>query len=264
VQIHSLIDAAGIADGAGILAQLKAEAARTESAVLETAEFIEWSPEVADESEASNLRWILEAAELLDSAPLAAHVVKERGPDHWHGEHVEHLVSLVHAMAGSRLIAQEDVTRFAGEVADAIRLELAEQVEDGDWYGAIGLYENLEEIPGGSLSGPPLEALVECALDALHLVAGEDESLFDAHPLDMLLQFLFDQGYEAGADDESAEDFATVQKLVDRFAKLRKVPRFAPRQETAAPGPCSDEERDREVITELMKGLRDPDITPGV
>ncbi|MET8291134.1 hypothetical protein ABZV80_38925 [Streptomyces sp. NPDC005132] len=74
--------------------------------------------------------------------------------------------------------------------------------------------------------------------------------------------FLFDQGYEGGADDESAEDFATVQKLVDRFAKLRKVPRFAPRQETAAPGPYSDEERDREVITELMKGLRDPDITP--
>ncbi|MFE1293902.1 hypothetical protein [Streptomyces sp. NPDC058731] len=27
----------------------------------------------------------------------------ERGPDHWHGEH---LVGLVHAMAGSRLIAQ--------------------------------------------------------------------------------------------------------------------------------------------------------------
>jgi DNA polymerase III delta prime subunit len=264
VQIHSLIDAAGTADGAGILAQLKAEAARTESAVLETAEFVEWSPEVAYESETSNLQWILEAAELLGSAPLAAHVVKERGPDHWYGEHVEHLVSLVRAMACSRLIAREDVARFAGEVADAIRLELAEQVEDGDWYGAIGLYENLGEIPGGSLSGPPLEALVECALEALHLVAGEDASLFDAHPLETLLQFLFDQGYEGGADDESAEDFATVQKWVDRFPKLRKVPRFAPRQETAAPGPYSDKERDREVITELMKGLRDPDITPGV
>lgn len=88
--------------------------------------------------------------------------------------------------------------------------------------------------------------------------------MFDARPLDMLLQFLFDQGYEGGADDESAEDFDTVQKLVDRFAKLRKVPRFAPRQETAAPGPYSDEERDREVVTELMKGLRDPDITSGV
>ncbi|MFD7324273.1 hypothetical protein ACFV9D_24780 [Streptomyces sp. NPDC059875] len=261
-QIHSLIDAAGMADGAGILAQLKAEAARTESAVLETAEFVEWSHEVADESEASNLQWILEAAELLDSAPLAAHVVKEAGPDHWHGEHVEHLVSLVHAMEGSRLIAQEDVARIAGEVADAIRLELAEQVEHGDWYGAISLYENLEEIPGDSLSGPPLEALVECALDALHLVA-EDGSLFDAQPLDMLLQFLFDQGYEGGADDESAEDFATVQKLVDRFAKLRDLPRFVPRRETAAPGPYSNEERDREVITELMKGLREPDITRG-
>jgi hypothetical protein len=29
-----------------------------------------------------------------------------RGPDRWNGEHVEDLVSLVHAMAGSRLIAQ--------------------------------------------------------------------------------------------------------------------------------------------------------------
>nr|WSZ13512.1 hypothetical protein OH837_09365 [Streptomyces canus] len=69
VQIHSLIEAAGMA--AGILAQLKAEAAWTESAVLETSEYVEWSPEVADESEMSNLQWILEAAELLDSAPLA-------------------------------------------------------------------------------------------------------------------------------------------------------------------------------------------------
>ncbi|WP_234433409.1 restriction endonuclease [Streptomyces sp. NRRL WC-3549] len=262
VQIHSLIDAAEMADGAGILAQLKAEAARTESAVLETAEFVEWSPEVADESEASNLTWILEAAELLGSVPLAAQVVKETGPGHWRGEHAEHLVSLVHAMAGSPLLAQEDVARCASEVADAIRLELAEQVEDGDWYGAICLYENLQEIPGGSLSGPPLKALVECALDALHLVAGEDESMLDADPLDRLLQFLFDQGYEGGEDDESAEDFATIQKLVDGFAKFRDMPRFAPRQETAAPGPYSNEERDREVITELMKRLRDPDMIP--
>lgn len=43
------------------------------------------------------------------------------------------------AVAGSQLIAQENVARFAGEVADAIRLELAEQVEAGDWYGAIRL-----------------------------------------------------------------------------------------------------------------------------
>ncbi|MDX2733553.1 MULTISPECIES: restriction endonuclease [unclassified Streptomyces] len=264
VQIHSLIDAAGMADGSGILAQLKAEAERTAAAVLETAEFVEWSPSLEDDSEASHLQWILEAAELLDSAPLAAHVVKETGSDLWYGEHVEHLVSLVDAMGGSRLIAQEDVERFAGEVADGIRLDLAEQVEAGDWHGAIGLYETLRQIPGGSLSGPPLEALVECALDGLHLVAGEDESFLDAEPLDTLLQFLFDQGYEGGADDEYAEDFAAVQKLADRFARLRDVPHFVPRQETAAPGSYSNEVRDREVITELMKGLRDPDVTPGL
>ena len=47
---------------------------------------------------------------MLDSARPAAHVVKERAKerrgarDHWHGEHVEHLPSLLHAMAGSRLI----------------------------------------------------------------------------------------------------------------------------------------------------------------
>ncbi|MFJ4947043.1 restriction endonuclease [Streptomyces sp. NPDC088760] len=263
VQIHSLIDAAGMADGSGILAQLKAEAERTTAAVLETAEFVEWSPSPADESEASHLQWILETAELLDSAPLAAHVVKETRLGPWHGEHVEHLVSLVDAMGGSRLIAQEDVARFAGEVADGIRRDLAEQVEAGDWYGAIDLYNTLGQIPGGSLSGPALEALVECALDGLHLVAGEDESSLDADPLDALLQFLFDQGYEGGADDEYAEDFAAVQKLVDRFAGLRDVPRFVPRQETAAPGPYTNEVRDRDVITELMKGLRDPDVTPG-
>ncbi|MFC9948853.1 nSTAND3 domain-containing NTPase [Streptomyces pratensis] len=262
-QIHSLIDAAGMADGSGILAQLKAEAERTAAAVLETAEFVEWSFSPEDESEASHLQWILETAELLGSAPLAAHVVKETDSNRWYGEHVEHLVSLVDAMGGSRLIAQEDVERFAGEVAEGIRLDLAEQVGAGDWYGAIGLYETLRQIPGGSLSGPPLEALVECALDGLHVVADEDESFLDAEPLDTLLQFLFDQGYEGGADDESAEDFATVQKLVDRFARLRDVPRFVPRWETAAPGPYSSEARDREVITELMKGLRGPDVTPG-
>ncbi|MGW9068014.1 nSTAND3 domain-containing NTPase [Streptomyces yangpuensis] len=262
-QIHTLIDAAAMADGAGILAQLKAEAARTASAVLDTEEFIEWSHEVADESETSNLQWILQTAELLDSAPLAAHVVKKTGPDHLHGEHTEHLVSLVHTIEGSRLIAQEDVGRIADEVTGTIQLELAEQVEHGNWYGAISLYESLQTIPGDPLSGPPMEALIECALEALHLVANEDESLFDAQPLEILLQFLREQGCEDGADDESAEDFATVQKMLDRFTDLRRVPRFEPRQETAAPGLYSNEERDREVITDLMKGLRDPDITPG-
>ncbi|MER5618649.1 restriction endonuclease [Streptomyces sp. NPDC002215] len=263
VQIHSLIDAAGMADGSGILAQLKAEADRTAAAVLETAEFVEWSLSPEDESEASHLQWILETAELLGSAPLAAHVVKQTDSNLWYGEHVEHLVSLVDAMGGSRLTAQEDVERFAGEVAEGIRLDLAEQVGAGDWYGAIGLYETLGQIPGGSLSGPPLEALVECALDGLHVVAGKDESFLDAEPVEALLQFLVDQGYEGGADDEYAEDFATVQKLVDRFVRLHDLPRFVPRRETAAPGPYSSEARDREVITELMKGLRGPDVIPG-
>ncbi|WP_129286079.1 hypothetical protein [Streptomyces sp. GZWMJZ-114] len=144
-----------------------------------------------------------------------------------------------------------------------IRLDLAEQVEAADWYGANGLYETLRQIPGGSLRGPPLEALVECALDGLHVVADEDESFLDAESLDTLLQFLCDQGYEGGADDESAEDFATVQKLVDWSARLRDVPRFVSRQETAAPGPYSTEARDREVITEMMKGLRGPEGAPG-
>ncbi|OXY90507.1 hypothetical protein [Streptomyces sp. 2R] len=262
VQIHSLIDPAGMADGSGVLAQLKAEAGRTAAAVLETAEFVEWSPSPEDESEASHLQCLLETAEPLGSAPLAAHVVKETGSNLWHGEHVEYLVSLVDAMGGSRLTAPGNVERFAGEVAERIRLDLAEQVEAGDWYGAIGLFETLRQIPGGSLSGPPLEALVECALDGLHMVANEDESFLDAEPLDTLLQFLFDQGYEGGADDESAEDFATVQKLFDRFARLRDVPRFVPSRETAAPGPYRSEARDREVITELMKELRGRDVTP--
>ncbi|MFF5488778.1 restriction endonuclease [Streptomyces virginiae] len=263
VQIRSLIDAAGMADGSGILAQLKVEAERTAAAVVETADFVEWSPSPGDESEASHLQWVLETAALLDSAPLAAYVVKEAESGPWRGEHVEHLASLMDAMEGSRLIAQRSVERFAGEVADGIRLELAEQVEAGDWYEAIRLYEALGQIPGGSLSGPPLEALIECALGGLHQVAGEDDSFLDAEPPGTLLQFLFDQGYDGGADDEHAEDFAAVKKFVDRFARLPAGPRFVPRHETAAPGPYSSEVRDREVITELMKGLRDPDVTPG-
>ncbi|MFI0976768.1 hypothetical protein ACH4SP_07040 [Streptomyces sp. NPDC021093] len=59
------------------------------------------------------------------------------------------------------------------------------------------------------------------------------------------------------------EDFAAVQKLADRFPRLRGAPRFVPRQETAAPGLYSNEARDREVIAELMKGLRATDVTPG-
>ncbi|MFE2283056.1 restriction endonuclease [Streptomyces sp. NPDC059443] len=263
VQIHGLIDAAGMADGSGILAQLKAEAERTAAAVLETAEFVEGSPSPEADSKASHLRWILETAGLLDSAPLAAHVLKESS-ELWYSEHVDHLVGLARAMGSSRLIAEEDAVRFAGEVADGIRLDLSEQVEAGDWYGAIDLYATLGQLPGGSLSGPPLEALVECALEGLHQVAGEDESLLDAGPLDALLEFLFHQGYDEGAAyGEYAEDFAAVQKLVGRFARLRDMSRFVPRQEAAAAGPYSSEVRDREVITELMKGLRDPEVTSG-
>ncbi|QIY60288.1 hypothetical protein HEP86_36600 [Streptomyces sp. RPA4-5] len=264
VQIHSLIDAAGMEDGAGILAQLKVEAGRTAAAVRETAEFVEWSPSPGDESEASHLLWVLETAELLDSGPLADYVVKETASGPWRGEHVEHLGDLLHAMGGSRLIAQEDVARFAGEVAEGVRLDLAEQVEAGDWYGAISLHEFLEEIPGGSLSGPLLEDLVECALDGLRLVAGEDKSSLDAAPVEALMRFLFDQGFEGGTDDEYAEDFAAVQELARRFARLRDWPQFVSRQETAAPDPYDSDVRDREVITELMKGLRDPDVTRGL
>ncbi len=60
------------------------------------------------------------------------------------------------------------------------------------------------------------------------------------------------------------EGFAAVQELASPFAGLRDMPQFVSRQETAAPGPYNNEVRDREVITELMKGLRDPDVTRGL
>ncbi|MFE6891983.1 restriction endonuclease [Streptomyces sp. NPDC057694] len=263
-QIRSLVDASRMADGAGILAQLKSEDERTAAAVVETAHFVEWSSSPGDESEASHLQWVLETAELMDSALLAAYVVKELELGPWHDEHVEHLASLMDAMDGSRLIAQRSVERFAGEVVDGIRRDLAEHVEAGDWWEAIRLHEALGQIPGGLLSGSELEALVECALDGLRQVVGGDDSFFDAEPPTTLLRFLLDQGYDGSAGDEHAENFAAVKGLVDRFARFPDVPYFVPREETAAPGPYSDEMRDREVIAELMKRLRDPDVTSEV
>ncbi|RGP46641.1 nSTAND3 domain-containing NTPase [Rhodococcus qingshengii] len=258
-QIRTLIDAAAMADGSGILAQLKVEAERTAAAVMETLDFVATSISPEDGSKTLHLQWILETAELLDSAPLATYVVKESF-DLWRGEQFEHLVILVDAMLGSQLVAQKYAERFANEVAEGIRLTIDEDVEAGFWRDAIALYEHLAQIPGSSLSGPRLEALVECALAALRQVASEGESVFNAESLDSLLQFLFYQGYEGGEDDEHAEDFAAAQKLLDRFARLRDERRYVPRQETAAP---SNEARDDEGIAELVKLLWDPNDTPG-
>lgn len=269
VQIRSLTEAAGLPDGAGILAQLRAEADRTADAVVETAEFVEWSPSPGEESEASHLQWVLEVAELLDSAPLASYVAKEAGIGPWHGEHVEHLVSLVRAVDHSRLIPQEDAERLAEEVAQGIRLDLAERLEADDWYGAIGLHQELEEIPLGSLGGSLLDSLVECALREVHRIAGQDRSGIDSgqvYVLDQLLEFLFEQGYEGGTGDgadEADEDIAAVQELMEQLSAPPSTRRFVPREETAAPGPYTDELRDRQLVAELMKGLTDPDVTPG-
>ncbi|MEU8495215.1 restriction endonuclease [Streptomyces lavendulae] len=260
-QIRSLIDAARLPDGSGIIEQLKAEAELTAAAVVKTAEFVETSTSPGEESEASHLQWVLETAELLDSAPLATYVAKELTLGPWHGEHVEHLISLMEAVAGSRLISDEYATRFADEVADGMRMELAELVEDGDWYFAVRTYVALREI-GGALSGPPLEALVECALDGLHVIAKEDDAFLDAEPQVVLLQFLLDQGYEADSDFEQVEDLVTIQQRVGRFLNPHHVPRFAPRWESTSPHPKDDEERALKVITELMKGLRGPDGMP--
>ncbi|MFG2415107.1 nSTAND3 domain-containing NTPase [Streptomyces goshikiensis] len=261
-QIRSLIDAARLPDGSGIIAQLQAEAELTATAVVKTAEFVETSTSPGEESEASHLTWVLEIAELLDSIPLTAYVTKELTLGPWHGEHVEHLVELMEVVAGSRLISQEQATRFTDEIAAGMRIELAEFVEDGDWYFAVRTYEALQEV-GGSLSGPPLEALVECALAGLQVIAKEDNGSLDVEPQVVLLRFLLDQGYEAGSDIAQAEDLATIHQRVGRFLNPPHEPRFAPRWESASPSRNRDEERVLKVITELMKRLRSPDGMPG-
>ncbi|WNI20681.1 restriction endonuclease [Streptomyces sp. ITFR-16] len=254
VQIHSLTDAAGMPDGTGILAQLKAAMKRTEAAVLETTDYVEWSLDTEDESIALNLQWILEVAEVLDSRSLAAHVVAEANAGLCRGEHVEHLVSLVNAMEYSPVIAPEERERFSRDVAEEVRQALREQAWAGDWLQAIELHRTLEQIPGSTVDQALLDEVVHCALGGVRTLARMRECDFDdafTEPIDKLLAFL-DERVDSSED---SEDVGKVESILHTLMAVEDHVRFTPRRETAAPAPYTDEARDKAVLNELMRTL---------
>jgi hypothetical protein len=137
-QVHRLIGAADIADGAGILAWLREHESAVAAIIMES-EGPETSLSDEDESQSTHLQWVLETADLLNSSALAAYVMSETLPPFTYYEYFSHLESLADSLSASPLIPKDYAERFRKEVAESIRSEVEISVEAGDWCQSIAL-----------------------------------------------------------------------------------------------------------------------------
>ncbi|MFF0161694.1 restriction endonuclease [Streptomyces sp. NPDC005263] len=256
-QLHRLVAAARLADGAGILAGLRENEPALIAAVREMEEDLEAGPAYGDESLSTHLEWALETAELLGSPALASYVTRGTRLPFIHFVPLSHLVSLANALDASPLVPQEHAEQFREGVADVIHTELLESAEAGDWYRCIELNHQLHAIPSAVVREPLTQVLVRCALDELRRRADEREPL-DAYPdsMEELLDFLWEQG----AEDELPKEFALVQERTERVAAARAAERderLRQDQEQWNSAGRSDTARDRALVTELMRKLDD-------
>ncbi|GEC07181.1 hypothetical protein SSP24_48360 [Streptomyces spinoverrucosus] len=258
-QLRRLVAAGRLADGAGILAGLREHELAVAAAVREMEEDVGSGLFDEDESLSTHLKWVLETAELLDSASLAAYVMQETLSPSSHLQPISHLVSLANSLDVSPLVPQEHAERFREEVADMIHAELLESAEVGDWYRSSTLYDQLHSIPSALVREPVTQDLVRCALQELRRLAAEPEREPRVENLE-LMEELVDFLWEQGAEDELPEEFATVQDRAERVRAAREAERnerLRQHQAQWAPVEHSDTARDRALVTELMRKLDD-------
>jgi len=126
-----------------------------------------------------------------------------------------------------------------------------------------------EAPPGATPMAPidagraPMAVLLGALIDPIQI-----RSLIDAADMadrsGILAQLKAESERTTDAVLKTADFVATSlsPELLDRFARLRDERRLVPRRETVAPSPYTNEAQDREIITELMTRLRDPNLTP--
>ncbi|MET9294152.1 hypothetical protein [Streptomyces sp. NPDC003077] len=258
-QLRRLVAAARMADGEGTLTRLREHELAVTAAARQVEDDLEMGLFVEDESLSTHLEWTLGAAELIDSASLAAYVTEKTLPSFTHFSPISHLVSLANSLSVSPLVPQEHAEWFVEELADRIRAELLVSAEVGDWYRSSTLYDQLQSIPSASDREPVTPALVRCALQELRRLAAEPEQEPHAANLELmteLLNFLWDQE----AEDELPKEFAAVQDRAERVRTTRVAEgneRLRPYQAQWEPAERSDKARDCALVTELMRKLRD-------
>ncbi|MFS4091917.1 restriction endonuclease [Streptomyces sp. AF1A] len=258
-QLRRLVAAARMADGAGILARLREHELAVTAAAHQMEDDLEMELFDEDESLSTHLEWALGAAELLDSASLAAYVTKKTLPSFTHFSPISHLVSLANSLSASPLVPQEHAERFVEELTDRIQAELLESAEVGDWYRSSTLYDQLQSIPSASDREPVTPVLVRCALQELRRLAAEPEQEPHAANLELMTELL-DFLWEQEAEDELPEEFAVVQDRAERVRTARDAEqneRLRQYQAQREPAGRSDEARDRALVTELMRKLED-------
>ncbi|MDT0613620.1 nSTAND3 domain-containing NTPase [Streptomyces lancefieldiae] len=258
-QLRRLVKAARMADGAGILARLREHELAVTAAAHQMEDDLEMGLFDEDESLSTHLEWALGAAELLDSASLAAYVTKETLPSFTHFSSISDLVSLANSLSASPLVPQEHAERFVEELTDRIQAELLESAEVGDWYRSSTLYDQLQSIPSASDREPVTPVLVRCALQELRRLAAEPEQEPHAANLELMTELL-DFLWEQEAEDELPEEFAVVQDRAERVRTARDAERnerLLQYQAQREPAERSDKARDRALVTELMRKLED-------
>nr|WP_253267930.1 restriction endonuclease [Streptomyces asoensis] len=258
-QVQRLVAAARIADGAAILARLREHESTVSTIVQAMGDDVETRLWHEDESRSTHLEWVLETAELLDSATLAAYVMqKTLSPFTPYGP-FSHLEGLINSLDASPLVPQEHAQRFREKVTHAIHAEMLEYVEAGDWYWSIALYHQLRRTPSRASREQATEGLVRNALAELRWLAAEPEReprIAYLELLEELVDFLLKQG----AEDELPQEFAVVYGRAERVFALREAERnkwLQKHQIQRDPSAHSDAAHDHVLVTELMRKLDD-------
>ncbi|MEU3535115.1 restriction endonuclease [Streptomyces murinus] len=256
IQVHRLVEAARMADGAGILARLQEHESLVVPLVRAMADYVWTGPSDEDDSTSTHLQWVLETANLLNSAMLAAYVMAEAPSPFTSYEHFAHLESLADSLSTSPLVPEEFAEQFWEELAEAMHWELLESLEAGDWDRSIAMYDWLRRKPGASLE-PVTEELVQCALQQLRQVAAEPEAEPQntaLEPLEELVGFLLAQR----AEDMLPEEFAIVYGRVERAAAAQQADRRVRLQKhQAQQRERTDTAHKHSLVTELMRRLND-------
>lgn len=258
-QVQRLVAAARMADGAGILTRLREHESTVSTIVQAMGGDMETRLWHEDESRSTHLEWVLETAELLDSATLAAYVMQETVSPFTPYGPFSHLEGLINSLDASPLVPREHAQRFREKVTAAIHAEMLEYVEAGDCYWSIALYHQLRRTPSRASREQATEGLVQNGLEELRRLAAQPEREPRIAYLE-LLEELVDFLLEQGAEEELPEEFAVVYGRAERVFALREAERNEWLQKHLVqrdPSERSDVARDHTLVTELMRKLDD-------
>ncbi|MEU5934559.1 restriction endonuclease [Micromonospora sp. NPDC047187] len=252
-QAYRIMEAAGMADGAQLLTQLRAHPRQVARMFAEVEDTVEDCLTPEDDSFAAHLERLVGIAEDLNSWALASYIIKQTDEHITHSQHIPHLVELAERLGQSELIPASHSEQFQRNVANQIRYGLGDLIENRHLVEALKSLAMLERV-SDEAGEPEAARLVELALERLsEFIEVDEERLqhWDVAAMDDVLDFLIQHGKVILDDDE----VVVVQSMIDRFEARQKRP--TPHQ--PGPLPRNDIERDRASVSRLMSSLADAD-----